>query len=160
MATVSESKIAVACSSCTYEFIFKPSPSLINTHSTRQNLIPPNTEAIQSFISDAEKEVTRCSDEISRLRAIIDKVEKHQAKRSHEIFVHQSSIAPIRRLPPELLALTFSFFCNVDFWDCEPFKSKRDRISGSLFREPFVIATVCSHWRNIAVSTPSLWSTI
>ncbi|KAJ7593706.1 hypothetical protein C8J56DRAFT_752598, partial [Mycena floridula] len=121
------------------------------------NISPSDTEAIQLFISEAEKEVTRCKDEISRLKAIIAKVEKHKSKLSHEISIHQSFVSPIRHLPPELLGLIFSLFCTVDFWDCEPFVSKSHRISGSIFREPFIIATVCSHWRSIALSTPSLW---
>ncbi|KAJ7587168.1 hypothetical protein C8J56DRAFT_92346 [Mycena floridula] len=102
----------------------------------------------------------RCSNEASRLRGIIDLVEKHQNKLSYEISIHQSFISPIRRLPSELLGLIFSFFCTVDFWDCDPFQSKSKRMTGSLFREPFIIATVCSHWRSIALSMPSLWSTI
>ncbi|KAJ7593687.1 hypothetical protein C8J56DRAFT_1160490 [Mycena floridula] len=155
---LSVSRIVASCSSCTYEFLLKSLPRVVD--STRQSTNPSDTEAIRSFISDAEEEVKRCKDEISRLQAIIDKVGKHQAKLSHEISVHQSSIAPIRRLPQELLALTFSFFCNVDFWDCEPFDSKKERMRGSLFREPFIIATVCNLWRSLAVSTPSLWSTI
>ncbi|KAJ7587185.1 hypothetical protein C8J56DRAFT_92729 [Mycena floridula] len=119
-----------------------------------------DTEAIQLLSSGAaEGEVTRCSDEILRLRGVIELVEKHQARLNHEIFIHQSFIAPIHRLPPELLALIFSFFCTIDFWD-DPFERMSDCISGSLFREPFIIATVCSHWRSIAVSTPSLWATI
>ncbi|KAJ7579271.1 hypothetical protein C8J56DRAFT_340942 [Mycena floridula] len=155
----SDSRIAVSCSNCSYEFILKPLPSLLNSHSTRQRIIP-DTEAIQTFISNAEGEVTRCSDEVSRLREIIEKVERHQAKLSHGLAVHRSFIAPIHRLPPELLALIFSFFCTVDFWDCQPFDAKCNEISGSVFREPFIIATVCSQWRSIALSTPSLWSTI
>ncbi|KAJ7593690.1 hypothetical protein C8J56DRAFT_1043483 [Mycena floridula] len=248
-----ESRIAVSCTRCTYEFVFKPLPGLLHSHSTPQNIIPSDTEAIQLFISEAEKEVARCKDEISRLKAIIAKIEKHQvilnqghqstissiqpqteiaaaeakenasdnritvscssciyefilpslnllnsdglhqngaetfhssiseaqaeeevmrlwgiielvkkhqSKLSHEISIHQLFVSPIRRLPPELLALIFSLFCTVDFWDCEPFVSKSYRIRGSIFREPFIIATVCSHWRSIALSTPSLWSTI
>ncbi|KAJ7579287.1 hypothetical protein C8J56DRAFT_1059511 [Mycena floridula] len=56
--------------------------------------------------------------------------------------IHQSFIAPIHRLPPELLALVFSFFCTVDFWDWEPFQRKTNRTGGSIFREPFMIATI------------------
>ncbi|KAJ7593627.1 hypothetical protein C8J56DRAFT_1160457 [Mycena floridula] len=168
----SDLRIVASCSSCTYEFLSKPSPSVVD--SKRQNPIPSGTEAIRSFIFDAEEEVTRCSDEISRLCAIIDQVKEHQAEVSRQISVHQPYIAPIRpdiapirpdiipirRLPGELLALIFSFFCTVDFWNCKPFNLKKWRMRGSLFREPFIIATVCSLWRGIAVSTPSLWTTI
>ncbi|KAJ7593699.1 hypothetical protein C8J56DRAFT_819882, partial [Mycena floridula] len=255
-----ESRIAVSCTRCTYEFVFKPLPGLLHSHSTPQNISPSDTEAIQLFISEAEKEVARCKDEISRLKAIIAKIEKHQdilnqghqstissiqpqteiaaaeakenasdnritvscssciyefilpslnllnsdgshqngaktfhssipeahaetemtrcsdeaswlrgiiellekhqTKLSHEISIHQSFISPIRRLPPELLGLIFSLFCTVDFWDCKPFESRKDCLSGSLFMEPFIIATVCSDWRSIALSKASLWSTI
>ncbi|KAJ7593939.1 hypothetical protein C8J56DRAFT_884679 [Mycena floridula] len=74
---------------------------------------------------------------------------------------------PINDLPTELLALIFSFVCTIDFWDYRPFSTKislRRRHpalgGGSLFREPFVIATVCREWRSISLSTCSLWSTI
>ncbi|KAJ7587167.1 hypothetical protein C8J56DRAFT_1083542 [Mycena floridula] len=157
---ISGSRITATCSSCAYEFISKPLSSVVDSLSTRQNIILSDAEAIQSFIIDVEEEVTRCSQEVSHLRAVIDEVENRQSEINHEISIHRSFMAPIRRLPPELLALVFSFFCTVDFWDCEPFKSKRNRMTGSLFREPFIIATVCSHWRSIALSTPSLWSTI
>ncbi|KAJ7587180.1 hypothetical protein C8J56DRAFT_92611 [Mycena floridula] len=135
-------------------------PSVIDSHSTRQNIILCDTQVIQSFIADAEEEVTRCSDEVSHLRAVIDEVENRQSEINHEISIHKSSMPPIRRLPLELLVLIFSFFCTVDFWDCEPFESKSNSMAGSLFRELFIIATVCSYWRSIALSTPSLWSTI
>ncbi|KAJ7587175.1 hypothetical protein C8J56DRAFT_1165277 [Mycena floridula] len=157
---ISGSRITATCSSCIYEFILKSMPSVIDSHSTRQNIILCDTQVIQSFIVDAEEEVTRCSDEVSHLRAVIDEVENRQSQFNHEISIHQSFMAPIRRLPPELLTLIFSLFCTVDFWDCRPFELKCIRMSGSLFREPFIIATVCSHWRSIALSTSSLWSTI
>ncbi|KAJ7587050.1 hypothetical protein C8J56DRAFT_1051342 [Mycena floridula] len=151
-----DSRTAVSCSSST---ISKPFPSLTNS-SARQNIISSDTQAIQSSITDAGGEVTCCNDEVSPPRVIIDGLEKPQSELVHEISIQESSLAPIHCLPLELLALIFSFFCTVDFWDCERFSTTKDRISGSIFREPFVIATVCSHWRSIAVSTPSLWSTI
>ncbi|KAJ7587150.1 hypothetical protein C8J56DRAFT_828037, partial [Mycena floridula] len=155
----SDNHIAVSYSGCTYEFNFKPLSSVANANSTRQNIISSDTEVIHSFITEAEEEVARCSDEVSRLRAIIEKVERHQNKVQNELSIHKSFIAPIRRLPPELLALVFSFFCSIDFWD-KPLDKKKSRASGSIFREPFILATVCSHWRSIVVSTPSIWSTI
>ncbi|KAJ7579186.1 hypothetical protein C8J56DRAFT_965040 [Mycena floridula] len=112
-----------------------------------QNLVSFGGEAIHPSNSEAEAEVTRCIDEAS---PTVEKAEKHQ-----------TALTLIHRLPPELLALVFSFFCTVDFWNRKAFASKHNsRVNGSIFRESFIIATVCSRWRSIAVSTPSLWSTI
>ncbi|KAJ7579185.1 hypothetical protein C8J56DRAFT_338699 [Mycena floridula] len=102
-------------------------------------------------MSESEEEVT-CSDEVSARspEMIEENIEEHQGT------VTLSS----DRFPTKVLALIFSIFCTVDFWDCKPFLLKKNRVSGSMFREPFVIATVCRRWRHVALSTPSLWSTI
>ncbi|KAJ7600654.1 hypothetical protein C8J56DRAFT_1074042 [Mycena floridula] len=141
--------------------IFKSWPSPVHSNSPRRNLTPSEIEAVQSFVSGAEAEVTRCTDEVARLQAMTAKVKEYQTELAHKISVHQSFICLINRLPSELLSLIFSFFCTVDFWDWGPFEAKmKSPMRGSFFREPFVIATVCRRWRNIALSTPSLWSTI
>ncbi|KAI0046202.1 hypothetical protein FA95DRAFT_1414494 [Auriscalpium vulgare] len=66
----------------------------------------------------------------------------------------EAVVAPVARLPPEILSLVFSILSSIDpphptlF---EPFKLKNDL--GWL-----VVTHVCRRWRNIALNDPALWA--
>ncbi|KAJ7763667.1 hypothetical protein DFH07DRAFT_812712 [Mycena maculata] len=62
-----------------------------------------------------------------------------------EVRKHEGALSPLRRMPPELLSLIFQ---NALF----PHYPSADT--------PWIISAVCSRWRNITLSLPSLWSTI
>lgn len=61
----------------------------------------------------------------------------------------KSALAPIRRLPPELLSEIFEL--------CLP-KAKFIRSSPS--KAPLLLTQVCSAWRTICISNASLWSSL
>ncbi|KAJ7763664.1 hypothetical protein DFH07DRAFT_1059307 [Mycena maculata] len=59
-----------------------------------------------------------------------------------EVRKHAGAISPLRRMPPELLSLIFEYtlaYSSAEVWN---------------------ITAVCSGWRAIALSQPSLWSTV
>ncbi|KAJ7727356.1 hypothetical protein B0H16DRAFT_1331633, partial [Mycena metata] len=60
-----------------------------------------------------------------------------------------SALAPIRRLPVELLAAIFSLTIR-DADSLFPNDVKH-------FRDAYRVSHICSEWRQIAVSTPQLW---
>ncbi|KAJ7457829.1 hypothetical protein FB451DRAFT_589278 [Mycena latifolia] len=66
-----------------------------------------------------------------------------------EILKLKSLLSPLRRFPPDLLAKIF-VICVAN----EPFTRLDSRTA------PWVLGKVCSRWRAIALSTPSLWSEI
>ncbi|KAJ7589904.1 hypothetical protein C8J56DRAFT_761328, partial [Mycena floridula] len=63
---------------------------------------------------------------------------------------YKSLLAPIRRMPPEVLGHIFTFFCD---------KNHVSPTSGSVILG-LALAGVCSHWRYVALSTHEIWSTI
>ncbi|KAJ8078375.1 hypothetical protein PM082_000582 [Marasmius tenuissimus] len=78
----------------------------------------------------------------------------------------QDSTQPIFRIPDELLSMIF-----MELYDALPpdsyFRQYDDLLYGTtrsgrrprpILPEPLVIASVCRHWRQIAIKTPSLWS--
>lgn len=64
---------------------------------------------------------------------------------------HIALVAPIRRLPDEILAEIFNL--TVD----------DRRLSDRSFRchlQPLVLGQICRHWREVSLSTPAIWSQI
>ncbi|KAF8593150.1 hypothetical protein BDV93DRAFT_529988 [Ceratobasidium sp. AG-I] len=64
-------------------------------------------------------------------------------------------LSPIASLPTELLARILTF--SVD--SCRSFYASR-RSPDQSVNQVHAIASVCSYWRDTAISTPSLWSYI
>ncbi|KAK0192044.1 hypothetical protein F5146DRAFT_881461, partial [Armillaria mellea] len=59
---------------------------------------------------------------------------------------HQSFLAPIRRLPVEILGIVFEEACNLPTFGIN-----------SSVTFPTTLSSVCFHWRNTCLSTPSVW---
>ena len=76
---------------------------------------------------------------------------------SNYIAEHQAFLAPMHRLPAELLSQIFSRYCdNINAYSSEnPFSSDN---SSSFRKHPFTLAKVCRRWRAIVLSTPQIWS--
>ncbi|KAK0232017.1 hypothetical protein EDD85DRAFT_98378 [Armillaria nabsnona] len=62
---------------------------------------------------------------------------------------HKSSLAPIRRLPVEILVTIFEEACTLPTFGVN-----------SPITLPTTISSVCFCWRSICLSTPSIWSNI
>lgn len=62
---------------------------------------------------------------------------------------HESLIAPIRRLPTEILSEIFLALPRDP--DIHPF---------AIWNSPVLLTRVCSRWRDVAISTPQLWDTV
>ncbi len=62
---------------------------------------------------------------------------------------HKSSLAPIRRLPVEMLVTIFEEACTLPTFGVN-----------SPITLPTTISSVCFYWRSICLSTPSIWSNI
>ncbi|KAJ7218918.1 hypothetical protein C8J57DRAFT_1537276 [Mycena rebaudengoi] len=60
-----------------------------------------------------------------------------------------STVAPIRRIPPEVLSHIF-----VCYSESIP---EKDRVVLNIATGPWLLTHVSTHWRNVAASTPALW---
>ncbi|KAJ7646952.1 hypothetical protein FB45DRAFT_998278 [Roridomyces roridus] len=117
------------------------------------NEVPNSAEVAfaRDLISRTSVRLTSLDDEILALE---DRLEHLKAKRAKLFKYHSDNVSvlsPLRRMPFELLAEIFS-------WSL-PSRQKRGDAS-SVERSPWILARICSRWRQVAVSTPSLWSTI
>jgi F-box-like len=71
---------------------------------------------------------------LTRTGPIIERIEELQQLNDHD----KSLIAPIRKLPPELLGHVFQYHINLN-------------------NSPWVLTLVSRSWRHTAMTTPSLW---
>jgi len=90
----------------------------------------------------------RASAEMLRLRRIIQQLQIRGREILQYLNLKRCLLSPIRRLPPELLQMMFSFAIIAD-------RRGTQSAVGAVR-----LAHVCSYWRIIALDTASLWATI
>lgn len=86
---------------------------------------------------------------IRKLAAIQAKLEENSAHVRGSLLAHKALTSPARRIPPEILGEVF-YHCLSK----TPYITPRD------VESPMVLARVCRHWREVAISTPRLWSSL
>ena len=125
-------------------------------HLLGSNAIPSDTEgrAIEKAIATVQPRVVDLGKEIKRVRAVLDQLNKEHVSASDFVKEHKALLSPARRLIPELWSEIFA--------RCVPKPSQLAR-GPSTFdtsKPPYVLLSVCSTWRSVALSTPTLWATI
>ncbi|KAL0568372.1 hypothetical protein V5O48_013618 [Marasmius crinis-equi] len=115
----------------------------------RSTVTSADRHIISQFLLDAEKELKGCQAEINRLRSAIHLLENRRNGLKKTTEKCHSLLLPVHRLPPEILMNIFLFCCETNDLDtptCVP--------------AALQVVKVCGHWRNVGLSTPSLWSSI
>ncbi|TFK66142.1 hypothetical protein BDN72DRAFT_900068 [Pluteus cervinus] len=80
-------------------------------------------------------------------RALIDTKIAALLREIHALRVQRNRLAPISRLPPEIITTIFSFF-----------QTGRTNTDGHTYYEWTVVLQVASEWRKTALNSPSLWT--
>ena len=116
--------------------------------------IPSNTEIplIKTLIQQKVEAIGNIDKEIKDLE---DSLAARKAQRkANEIFIqkHRALIAPIKRLPHDILSTVF--LACLPAIECMP------EAPMTLNHPAVVISHVCRHWRQLAFDTPLLWSRI
>ncbi|KAJ7605288.1 hypothetical protein FB45DRAFT_1069409 [Roridomyces roridus] len=93
---------------------------------------------------------TRHRHEISRLQERLACLETERAELADYHSQNTAILSPLRRMPSELIAEIFSWSLPTAYETRGP----------DVKRSPWVLAQVSSRWRNISLSTPSLWSLV
>ncbi|KDQ62000.1 hypothetical protein JAAARDRAFT_204373 [Jaapia argillacea MUCL 33604] len=100
-------------------------------------------------LSRAQTDVAELGTQISELRSQTSQLEKQTDLLQSRCSNIQSLLSsPIRRLPPEILAVIFK--CAIDL---QPINSHSHRL-------PVRLTQTCRYWRQLAMSVSQLWSTI
>ncbi|KAK7058506.1 hypothetical protein VNI00_002140 [Paramarasmius palmivorus] len=136
----------------------------------RSNRLPTQTEASQIpiFVETSTAELERLEKEIRVLEVQRDALRQDIERR-------RSWLAPIRRLPVEILGEIFSFACLGDFSldisstrsyrecpvpECEQCESERAFVLKNIIAPTYSLSHVCHHWRCIINVSPQLWSSL
>ncbi|KAF8196911.1 hypothetical protein K438DRAFT_1585647, partial [Mycena galopus ATCC 62051] len=105
-----------------------------------QEGIPASSEAaaIRDFAREIDAEITKREHTIDRLLCEVEELRRRSEQ-------HKAFIAPIRRVPPEIIAKIFLQLTAAQM------------IRPVLHQAPLIFGEVSRHWRAIALSTPQLW---
>jgi F-box-like len=109
------------------------------------NYVPnkEETTTIQNLINEVEPQLISLDAEIEAMKA-------RRTVLASFVDEHRALLSPIRQMPPDILRSIFSY--------CLPYDAPEKVMVIS--EAPILLTQVCSHWRNLALKTPTLWSTI
>ncbi|KAJ7509696.1 hypothetical protein B0H11DRAFT_1657647, partial [Mycena galericulata] len=118
---------------------------LDNNNAPPEIIIP----SLRDFVSLGSARRTHLDAKIAILQAALNKTLEERNPLDIEIRKHQGAISPLRRLPTEILSLIFGFTM--------PSVGQLDNLLLPDPLGPWALSMVCSHWRAIVLSQPSLW---
>ncbi|KAK7024981.1 F-box domain-containing protein [Favolaschia claudopus] len=130
----------------------EPEPGTVH-HRLLNSNNPPATDTetaiVQDVLSKLDHDLAILDDELSTLQA---RIESSRARRTSLLDYRirlRSITSPLRRMPTELLQDIFS-------WSLPSV----DNRGVQLRQSPWLLTHVCSHWRAVSLSMPSLWSLV
>ncbi|KAK7044509.1 hypothetical protein R3P38DRAFT_2879189 [Favolaschia claudopus] len=120
-----------------------PMPPGAITYLSQSNAVPEGIERIlvRSYIDELESQLHSVQEGLVLLQL-------RQEKLRETIQSYKAPLSPVRRLPPEILGLIFSFVTP------KPNSSR----GFSMCSAPWLFTRVCRFWSAVALSTPALWS--
>ncbi|KAK7047215.1 hypothetical protein VNI00_006881 [Paramarasmius palmivorus] len=125
----------------------------------RWNRLPSKAEIAQTrlVIQDEESQISRYEEEIGRRNGLFrtEVLEMEKAVLNRKIEERRSWLAPIRRLPHEVLEVILRDVClPADY-------SLKVTDSGTQITcTPFLLSQVSTYWRAVVKSCPTLWHSI
>ncbi|KAK7051664.1 hypothetical protein VNI00_004643 [Paramarasmius palmivorus] len=158
------------CANCKVKILPTCSYPPLPLNILRSNQIPSNVEIPQILytLREEEKELQRYDEEIERLLLTVKRLKDDREQLQRKVDMRRSYLAPIRRLPPEIIANVFDLVITVSHsLSIKENKERRYDHQKRKFPAPEYITAIAlslSHvsfrWRNLAVSHRSIWSTI
>ncbi|KAF9255476.1 hypothetical protein L218DRAFT_336315 [Marasmius fiardii PR-910] len=131
-----------------------PSQSLVEEYKSRNKYpLLHEADSIRAEMEGAKGQEALLSEKIASLRSTITFLTDERARVRRQIGDYRWILRPVHKLPPELLERIFSFTLNPSASE-DPFQASSSLHPSGM---PWVLAQVCQSWRNLALSTPSLW---
>ncbi|KZP27316.1 hypothetical protein FIBSPDRAFT_818473, partial [Athelia psychrophila] len=117
-------------------------------------LTPSQAAAVNETVAATLADISELVLAISRLKAATKELERKRTTLECFINNHKSLLNPVTRLPAEVLSQIFQQ-CIIVNW-----LEKGFHLYHRFDSTPLMIAGVSRHWRNVALSTPRLWSAL
>jgi hypothetical protein len=127
---------------------------------SEDDYIPDESEVVtvKELISQSEQDIQHFEKEIRVAKALLTRLRRGRTLLRQRIDRHRAFIAPIRKIPCELLLVIFNdLFQAEDHDDEEPDEGFR-RVNDGL--TTLHLSHVCRKWRSITFAKPSFWARI
>ncbi|KAJ7025726.1 hypothetical protein C8F04DRAFT_1127358 [Mycena alexandri] len=123
-----------------------PFEEILNT-----NTVPSDVDCqrIRELLTGPQIEAAKITDEIRRLQSLICELAKKRDALNHFIDPLVALISPARRLPDDVVVEIFTASLPSD---------RNAVIVGA--KSPLLLCHICRAWRNLAISTPRLWTSL
>ncbi|KAK0490542.1 hypothetical protein IW261DRAFT_19657 [Armillaria novae-zelandiae] len=146
---------------CEYRNSFPPSIS--TALRTGQQIYSPSEIAKYSSAMFAmNSQLTVWDSDMGRLEAALDALKTNHRNLSRYASSYRTMLAPVRRLPVEILLTIFEEACSelgaLSLQDTIPFWNREDESVSLYCNAPVYLASVCYYWRSICLSAPKLWT--
>ena len=152
----SESAYDPLCKDCTiqvshlYEPLTSPVQHLLS-ETARHSPSPTEEIQIREIISQAESRINCIDVTAAKIQRLLSNLVEQRVKIQAYKDKHKVLVAPVWHIPPEILSYIFVLCLSHR----PPNEIKRSSLKRSL-----LLTRVNQYWRQVALSTPQLWSTI
>lgn len=147
------------CSTCTQNFTPRVDVDIASIRGRLRSESGPASvqpDEIRVILRDAQRDLEDYERELHRLESRrIFVVTQHERLRE---FMSQAQflLSPIRKVPDETLRFIFDGCCDMNHFEVIAEARKLDLS----LRPAMVLSSVCSRWRRVGLSLPSIWSRI
>jgi hypothetical protein len=100
-----------------------------------------------------ETDISKLDDEMSRLQVVMGQLAAERQSLERSLEEHRSIVAPIRRIPLDVLSEIFVFCADSS-------GSNSNSKCFDVTQAPLQLSFVCNKWRGLAISMSQLWSSI
>jgi F-box-like len=121
------------------------------SETARHSPSPTEEVQIREAISQAESRINGIDVTTAKIQLLLSNLAEQRAQVQAYRDKHKVLVAPVWHIPPEILSYIFVLCLS----ECPPNEIKRSSLRTSL-----LLARVNQFWRQVALSTPQLWSTI
>jgi hypothetical protein len=128
--------------------MFSPSP-VYRKIRTNARLTNEEEAEVRRTTGESFNQLQAVKSETARLHERLVVLRQRKKNMEYFIKVHQGLLSPIRRVPPDVL--------QEIFWRCLP--TAHNSVL-SFKQAPLVFGLVCRRWRQVAYSTPKLWTSL
>ncbi|KAI4524611.1 hypothetical protein K525DRAFT_266871 [Schizophyllum commune Loenen D] len=106
---------------------------------------PSEARAVEAIIEETRAQLAKVQHAIGNVDQTLDSLSTLQSKLENALAMQRAYVAPVRRVPVEVLEMIFELSCEdatIDPSDCTP----------------LALSAVCRLWRHIVLGTPRVWA--